>query len=70
MAVKKELSYQEAVAEIEEILQKIEQDELDVDQLALNVKRVSQLIRSCREKLHKTEIEVEKILNDIDEEES
>ncbi|MBK3519142.1 exodeoxyribonuclease VII small subunit [Carboxylicivirga marina] len=63
---KKKLTYNDAVSEIEEILQQIENEELDVDDLSAKVKRVSALIKTCKDKLHKTEAEVEKILNDID----
>lgn len=65
MATKK-VSYKEAILEIEEILKKIEDEELDVDELSDYVNRVSVLIGICKEKLHKTEVEVEKILNDMD----
>ncbi len=63
---KKKVSYNEAIAEIEEILQKIENEELDVDDLSEKVKRVSALIKICKEKLYKTEEEVEKILKEIE----
>ena len=63
---KKKLSYNEAVSEIEEILQQIENEELDVDDLSEKVKRVSALIKICKEKLYKTEEEVEKILKEIE----
>jgi len=63
---KKKLTYNDAVSEIEEILQQIENEELDVDDLSVKVKRVSALIKTCKDKLHKTEEEVEKILKDID----
>ncbi len=65
MATKK-VTYKEAISEIEEILEKIENEELDVDELAEQVSRVSALIAICKEKLHKTEAEVEKILNEMD----
>ncbi|MCU4177168.1 exodeoxyribonuclease VII small subunit [Carboxylicivirga sp. N1Y90] len=61
------LTYKEAVGEIEDILQQIENEELDVDELSSKVKRVSALIKTCKDKLHKTEVEVEKILKSIDE---
>ncbi len=64
---KKKISYTEAIEEIEQILQQIENEELDVDDLSTKVKRVSTLIKLCKEKLHKTEEEVENILKDIDE---
>ncbi|MCT4586514.1 MAG: exodeoxyribonuclease VII small subunit [Carboxylicivirga sp.] len=63
---KKKLTYNDAVSEIEEILQQIENEELDVDELSTKVKRVSTLLKSCKDKLYKTEEEVEKILKDID----
>jgi exodeoxyribonuclease VII small subunit len=66
MATKK-ITYKEAILEIEDILKKIENEELDVDELSEHVSRVSVLIGICKDKLHKTEEEVEKILNDMDE---
>ena len=66
MATKKP-SYQEAVNEIDEILAKIENEELDVDELSAQVKRVSSLIKFCKDKLHKTEEEVENILKEMEE---
>jgi len=66
MATKKP-NYQEAVNEIDEILAKIENEELDVDELSTQVKRVSSLIKLCKDKLHKTEEEVENILKEMEE---
>ncbi|MDR1859452.1 MAG: exodeoxyribonuclease VII small subunit [Bacteroidales bacterium] len=60
-----ELSYKDAITEIEQILEKIEREELDVDELSEQVKRVLQLSRLCREKLHRTETEVEAILQEM-----
>ena len=65
---KKEISYSEAIAEIEEILYLIENEELDIDILSDKVKRVSTLIKLCKKKLHNTELEVQKILDDIENE--
>ncbi|WP_163717153.1 exodeoxyribonuclease VII small subunit [Mangrovibacterium lignilyticum] len=63
----KKVSYKEAVEEIDEILEKIENEELDVDELSDKVKRVSVLIKFCKEKLHKTQSEVENILKEMEE---
>ncbi len=60
------ITYNEAVAEIEEILGKIEDGELDVDELTAGVRRVTHLLKVCRDKLHKTEEEVNKILEEDD----
>lgn len=62
----KEITYKAAVAEIEMILGKIEEGELDVDELTENVKRVTKLLNICKDKLQKTESEVNKILNEED----
>ncbi|NLI23927.1 MAG: exodeoxyribonuclease VII small subunit [Bacteroidales bacterium] len=62
----KKISYGEAIAEIEDIIRKIEQEELDVDELSDQVKRVSFLINYCREKLRNTEEEVSNILKEIE----
>lgn len=60
------LSYKKAMAEIEEIVAKLEDNRLDVDELSEKVKRVSQLIAFCKSKLHDTEAEVENILKTMD----
>jgi exodeoxyribonuclease VII small subunit len=60
-------SYKEAIIELEEILQKLENSELDVDDLTLNVKRASELIKFCKARLYETETEIEKIIEDIEE---
>ncbi len=65
--IPKKISYQEAVDEIETILARIEKEELDVDELAEKVKRVSALLKMCREKLIMTNEEVEKILGEMEE---
>ena len=62
----KEIKYKAAVTEIELILEKIEEGELDVDELTENVKRVTKLLNICKEKLQKTETEVNKILSEED----
>lgn len=60
----KELSFNDAVAEIETILAEIEEGNLDVDKLAENVKRASLLIALCQKKLKTAESEIEKIFKD------
>ncbi|WP_010665370.1 exodeoxyribonuclease VII small subunit [Marinilabilia salmonicolor] len=63
----KKLTYNQALSEIEEILEKMENEELDVDELSEKVKRVSELVRFCRNKLKNTEEEVEKVLKEMEE---
>ena len=42
------LTYKEAMAEIEDIVTKLENNQLDVDELSGKVKRVSELIAFCK----------------------
>lgn len=67
MVTIKKTSYQEAIAEIEEILVKIESNELDIDELAEKVKRVAFLLKLCKDKLQKTNEEVERILGELED---
>lgn len=61
---KEKISYNDAVTEIESILEKIEEGSLDVDALTEKVSRVSDLLKICRDRLHKTETQIDKILGD------
>ena len=67
MNTKKVITYNEAMAEVEEILEKIENEELDVDELAEKVKRVAVLLKICKDKLLKTNEQVEQILKEMEE---
>ncbi len=59
------LTYTQAKNELEEIVQAIETGELDVDALTQKVKRASELIAFCKEKLTKTDNDLQKILEQI-----
>lgn len=59
---KKNFNYTEAVQEIEQILERFRNEQLDVDRLAAEVKRASELIAACRERLTTVEKEVNNIL--------
>ena len=59
---KKELTYAEAMAEIEKILARLRSEEMDVDGLAAEVKRATELIASCKARLRKAEEKVNKVL--------
>jgi len=65
----KEPTYNEAITEIEGILQKIESGELDVDELTEKVKRVAYLLETCKKKLRTTEIEIQKVMDGLEKDE-
>ena len=61
---KKEIKYEEAVALLEEIVDKMENDELDIDQLSDQLKRAKELVKLCKDKLTKTEKKKKKLLSE------
>lgn len=60
----KKLTYDEALAEIEQIVQNIEENKYSIDELSEKVKRISFLVNYCKEKLRNTEEELNKILKE------
>ena len=58
----KELKYEAALAELQTIVRKMENDELDIDQMSEQLKRAQELIKLCKDKLTKTDEEIKKIL--------
>lgn len=61
-----EPSYAAALAELESILSAIEEEQVDVDDLAVKVKRSAELIRLCRSRIKAATIEVEAIVNEME----
>jgi len=59
-----EMKYEAAIAELQTIVHKMENDELDIDQMGEQLKRAQQLIKLCKDKLTKTDGEIKKILTD------
>ena len=58
----KEIKYEAAYAELQSIVNKMENDELDIDQLSEQLKRAQELIKLCKDKLAQTDEEIKKIL--------
>jgi exodeoxyribonuclease VII small subunit len=56
-------TYAEAIAEVEAILARFASGTLDVDTLAAEVKRATELIRTCKERLTRAEKEVNTVLD-------
>ncbi len=61
---KKELSYAEAIAKVEKILERLGSQQLDVDSLAAEVKQATELIGQCRARLRKAEEDLAKVINE------
>ena len=56
-----EQKYEEALAQLETIVHKMESNEFDIDELAVQLKTAQRLITFCKDKLTKTEAEIQKI---------
>ena len=68
MNKKNQLSYKQALEELEKIVDEIENGEIDVDLLAEKVKRATFLSQICKSKLRKTQEELDKMLREIEKE--
>ncbi len=66
--VKKTIKYSEAIKEVEEIVNQIESNELDIDELTEKIRRASELLRFCKEKLHSAEQEINNIIDELQDE--
>lgn len=64
----KEISYTEALNELNEISHAIDNESIPLDELATKVKRAAELISICKAKLRSTEDEVKKIIGEMSEE--
>lgn len=67
MAAKKktDLTYAEGARELDTILAEIESGDADIDVLSEKVERAADLIKLCREKLTKTELRVNKVVEEL-----
>lgn len=54
--------YNKAMVRLEEIVHQIESEEIDVDDLAARVKEAVELIRVCKDKIEKAEMEVTEVV--------
>ena len=60
-----EITYKAALVELEEILAAIEAEQVDVDELAVKVKRSAELIRLCRSRIDAASLEVEAVVAEM-----
>jgi exodeoxyribonuclease VII small subunit len=62
----KDPTYGEAAARLEEILQKIEEGQVDIDELSGLVQEAAGLVALCRAKIHAAEIQVKTITEQLE----
>lgn len=56
------MKYENAMRQLEEIVDKLEKNELDIDDLTVQLKRAQTLIRMCKDKLTKADEEINALL--------
>lgn len=56
------MKYEEALQQLETIIRKMEAGEYDIDELTEQLKTAQQLIKTCKDKLTKTDAKIKKIL--------
>ncbi|HEX9681442.1 MAG TPA: exodeoxyribonuclease VII small subunit [Acidimicrobiales bacterium] len=62
-----QLGYAQALTELESLLTQLEGDDVDVDVLGASVERAAALIAVCRERLRAAELQVERVVADLDD---
>ena len=60
-----DMKYSKAVERLDEIIAKIESDDVDVDELAQKVKEAVDLIKTCKAKIDKAQLEVKNIVEEM-----
>lgn len=58
------MKYEEAIRQLEDIVAKMENDELDIDSLSQQLKTAQRLIKACKDKLTKADEDIKAILDD------
>ncbi len=66
---KNEIKYSEALEELQNIVQDLQDENIDVDELSAKVKRAANLINTCKQKIQDTEFQVKTILDKFEEKE-
>lgn len=61
-----DVKYSKAVEKLDEIIRKIESEDIDVDELSLKVKEAVELVKLCKSKIEKAELEVKKVVDNLD----
>ncbi|MBI3315017.1 MAG: exodeoxyribonuclease VII small subunit [Candidatus Omnitrophica bacterium] len=60
-----DIKYAKAVERLDEIMGQIESEDIDVDELSMKVKEAAELIKVCRARINKAEMEVKKVVEDF-----
>jgi exodeoxyribonuclease VII small subunit len=59
-------SYKAAMAEVEQIVDSLEKNTLEVDELTEKVKRATELLQACKQKLYDTDAEIQAVFEKVE----
>ncbi len=62
-----EIAYADAIRELDQILQRIEVADIDVDVLSSQVERAAHLLRVCRSRISRAETRIKDVLAEMEE---
>lgn len=62
--MQKNMKYEDALRQLEDIVKKLENNELDIDSLSEQLKTAKKLIKLCKERLDKTDEDITSILDE------
>lgn len=62
----KDIKFNDATQELDDIINAIQNERIDVDNLTQKVKRAVGLIKLCKGKIQQTEIEIKNIVEDLE----
>jgi exodeoxyribonuclease VII small subunit len=63
-----DMKYSKAMERLEDIIQKIENEEIDIDELSEKVKEAVCLVKLCKDKVEKAELEVKQVVEGFEKE--
>lgn len=61
-----EIGFTDAMKELEQILARVEGEEVDLDRLAEELRRAAELLETCRAKIRRAELEVTQIVQKLE----
>ncbi|MFZ4455248.1 MAG: exodeoxyribonuclease VII small subunit [Bacteroidales bacterium] len=62
----KKQTYTDAMNELENIVSKLQNEEVEIDELKALVTRSTELLNQCKKTLHETDQEIQKIIENLD----
>ncbi len=65
---RRKISFKDAIEEVETTINRIEGNELDIDQLFTEVKKSSKLLKDCKSQIYKVEEDLKNFFEELEKE--